>query len=187
MSALPKQTMTADAFIAWALKQPKEAGRFELLDGHVIKMMSERLVHVEVKGAIYTAFRDAIRRGKRPCFPVGDGAMVRITKNRTYGPDGLVYCGDRHSADTVEVPNPCIVVEVVSPDSADRDHGEKVQAYFSLPSVEHYLIVDPERRVVIHHRRAEGEDILTRFRKSGRLKLEPPGIDVDVGAFFERA
>lgn len=186
MSAVPKQTMTADEFIAWAVKQPKEAGRFELVEGVVVKMMAERLVHVEIKAAMFVALRDAIRKSKRPCFSITDGAKVRISKTRTYDPDGLVYCGKRHPGDIVEIPNPCIVVEVLSPESAERDHGEKVPAYFSLPSIEHSLIVDPERRVVIHHRRGEGEDVITRFRKSGQLKLDPPGLTIDIEALFDR-
>jgi Uma2 family endonuclease len=186
MSALPKPNMTADEFLEWVAAQPKEAGRFELIDGTVVKMQAEWLVHAEVKLAMAVLLREAISQAKVPCFAVPDGSLVRTSSNKTYQPDALVYCGARHAADVIEVPNPVILCEVLSPDSVDRDFGEKVQGYFSLPSVRHYLIVDAARRVVIHHRRGDGEDLITRFRKSGELRLDPPGISMKVDQLFER-
>jgi len=57
-------------------------------------------------------------------------------------------------------------------------------AAFSLPSVEHYLIVDPDRRVVIHHKRGSGDAIETRVLSEGVAKLDPPGFDVAIEALF---
>lgn len=34
-----------------------------------------------------------------------------------------------------------ILVEVLSPDSGTRDRVTKLRAYFTIPSVQHYLIV----------------------------------------------
>ncbi len=67
--------------------------------------------------------------------------------------------------------NPVVIVEVLSPNTAAVDHGRKLSGYFSLPSVEHYLILDPERRVVIHHKRGQGEAIETRvLSRSARVR-----------------
>ena len=187
MSALPKHEMTAEDFLAWDLKQPKsEAGKIELADGLVIRQPSERIIHVEVKAALAAVLRDAVARAEVPCFGLSDGAAVRIAPNKVYKPDGLVYCAPRLPPETVEIPNPIIIFEVLSEDSLKRDHGDKVEAYFDLPSVQHYLIVDPERRAIVHHRRGPDDDLLTRIRKSGRLRFDPPGIEIDVAAVFER-
>ena len=48
----------------------------------------------------------------------------------------------------------------------------------------HYLILDPERRVVIHHKRGQGEAIETRVLTSGVARLDPPGFEVAVEALF---
>ena len=66
---------------------------------------------------------------------------------------------------------------------AADDHELKPDGYFSLPSVEHYLIVDPDRRVVIHHKRGT-DAIETRILREGLLRLEPPGLEVEVAAFL---
>ena len=84
-------------------------------------------------------------------------AFVALSLSRPrraqFEPDASVVCGPPRSDETIDIDNPIIVVEVLSPSTAAIDHGRKLSGYFSLPSVEHYLILDPERRVVIHHKR----------------------------------
>jgi Uma2 family endonuclease len=49
------------------------------------------------------------------------------------------------------VPNPVIVVEVASPSTRKFDDTVRRDGYFSLISVHHYLLVDPEGPHVIHY------------------------------------
>jgi Uma2 family endonuclease len=79
-----------------------------------------------------------------------------------------------------EVPNPLILVEVLSPSTKKRDHGVKLQGYFTLPSLSHYLIIDPDRRLLIHHKRGTADAIEPRIVTGPRLQLDPPGLDVDL-------
>jgi Uma2 family endonuclease len=178
--------MTADEFLAWDARQPRERGRFELIDGHVVTAQSERARHVDTKFQALLALRDAIKRARLPCSAHGDGLSVRISARKVYKPDVMVRCGTKTDPEAVFIADPIILVEVLSEDCAGRDHGEKLVGYFSLPGVEHYLIVDPVRRVVIHHRRAAGEDLLTRVRKTGPLALDPPGLEIDLADLFGR-
>jgi Uma2 family endonuclease len=78
-----------------------------------------------------------------------------VNDRTVYEPDALVRCGPPLPADAIEVADPVIVVEVVSPSSRGIDCGVKLAGYFALPSLRHYLIVDTGTRVVIHHRRGE--------------------------------
>jgi hypothetical protein len=64
------------------------------------------------------------------------------------------------------------------------DTGAKLAAYFSLPSMWHYLIVDIDKRVVIRHRREGESDIRVRILGSGQLSLEPPGLSIAVPDLF---
>jgi Uma2 family endonuclease len=86
--------------------------------------------------------------------------------------------------DDILLTNPTVIVEVLSPSTAALDHGRKLNNYFSLPSVEHYLILDPERRIVIHHKRGQGEAIETRVLANSVAKLDPPGFELAVDALF---
>jgi Uma2 family endonuclease len=82
--------------------------------------------------------------------------------------------------EAVEVPNPIIVVEVASPSTRRLDTSLKLGGYFSLPSVHHYLIVDPEGPPVVHHGRRPDGTILTSIVREGPFTLSPPGIELTV-------
>jgi Uma2 family endonuclease len=186
VSALPKQSMTSDEFLDWTRRQPKEAGRFELIDGTVIRHQDERALHWEIKLALAIAFRATIARAGLPCYAAADGPTLRPDQSKVYRPDGLVYCGERAPAHALTVDAPVIVWEILSADSVERDHGEKVEGYFAIPTIQHYLIVDPERRAIIHHRRGRDDELITRIRRSGNLRLDPPGLEIAVADAFER-
>ena len=76
-----------------------------------------------------------------------------------------------------------IVVEVVSPGSGHREHHEKLIGYFAVLSIHHYLIIDAERRVLVHHARRDDE-IATRILQGGVLSLDPPGLALQVEALL---
>jgi len=181
MSTELKQTMTADEFLLWA--EGKE-GRWELHDGVPAMMSPERVLHGDTKGEAYAALREAVRRAGLPCKAYPDGVAVKIDAGTNYQPDASVSCGPRPGPNAQAIDDPIIVVEVLSPSTAAIDHGRKLSRYFSLPSVHHYLILDPERRVVIHHKRGQGEAIETRVLSSGVARLDPPGFEVAIEALF---
>jgi Uma2 family endonuclease len=158
MSTTLKQT-TVDEFLSWA--EGRE-GRWELHDGVPVMMSPERSLHAETKAEAYVA-------------------------RATDEPDASVVCGPRAPPDAIEIDNPVIVVEVVSPNTAAIDHGRKLSGYFSHPSVQHYPILDPDRRVVIHHKRGAGDAIETRVLTGGFARLDPPGFEVAVEALFPPA
>jgi Uma2 family endonuclease len=173
---------TADEFIAWAAEQP--TGRFELADGVIVAMAPERVGHSLTKVDAMIALRAAIKARGLACEALPDGASVRIDDRTVYEPDALVRCGERVPRDAVEVTDPVIVVEVVSPSSRGVDTGVKLVGYFKLPSVRHYLVVDTEHRAVIHHRRDEAGAIGVRILHDGPLALDPPGLEIEVGVVF---
>jgi len=181
MPTVAKPLMTVDEFLALAEGRD---GRWELQDGELVAMAPERVAHLETKAEALIALRSAIRRANAPCHAVPDGATVRIAARTAFEPDALVYCGARLPPDSIEIPEPLIVVEVLSEGTAARDHGVKLAGYFSLISVAHYLILDPDNRMAIHHKRGPGDLIETRILKDGLLRLDPPGLEIPVQDMF---
>ena len=179
----PRQTeFTADEFIAWALEQP--AGRFELDNGTVVAMAPERASHATAKGNAFIALRNAIGARGLACQAFPDGMSVRINDRTIYEPDALVRCGPQLPGDAIEANDPVILVEVVSPPSRGVDRGAKLASYFLLPSLRHYLIVDTEKRVVIHNHRGDEGRIEVRILRDGLLTLDPPGLTIEVQDIF---
>ena len=172
MTALATTRMTVSEFLVWAEKQPR--GRYELWNGQPIAMSPERARHAKTKFAIATALAAAIKRAALPCHMLPDGMTVRIDDRTAYEPDALVYSGEELPGDAVVVPAPVILVEVASPGTASMDTGLKLEGYFLLSSVMHYLILDPERHVITHH--ARRGTIETTIIRGGEVRLEPPGL-----------
>jgi Uma2 family endonuclease len=180
----PRQIeFTADEFIAWALEQP--TGRFELDNGIVVAMAPERASHAIAKGNAFVALRNAIGAGGLSCQAFPDGMAVRVSDRTVYEPDALVRCGPPLPGDAVELSDPVVVVEVVSPSSRGIDRGVKLTGYFSLASLRHYLIVDTDQQVVIHHHRDEAGRIGVRILREGLLALDPPGLSLGVPDVFQ--
>lgn len=177
--------LDADAFIAWAMDQPR--GRFELHHGQVVAMPPESVGHVRVKGRAVNALGDAIARAGLGCEAFPDGMAVRIDAAAVYEPDALVRCGPPLSDDAAQLSDPVIVVEVVSPSSRGVDSGAKLAGYFRLPSVRHYLVLDGAARTIAHHRRGASGEIATRILRDGALELDPPGFEVAVADLFPPA
>jgi Uma2 family endonuclease len=146
-------------------------------------MAPERVIHLRVKARVWRALADAIFAAGLSCEALPDGATVEIDEDTDYEPDALVHCGALEG-DAIAVPAPVIVVEVVSPSTRAIDTGTKLTDYFRVASIQHYLILRTDRKLVIHHRRASDGAIETRVVPAGILTLDPPGIRLAVEALF---
>ncbi|HZZ24056.1 MAG TPA: Uma2 family endonuclease [Roseiarcus sp.] len=181
MSSPAKNEMDVEAFLAWA---DGRQGRWELRDGQPVMMAPERALHALTKYAAQESLKSAIQKAGLLCRMFPDGMTVRMNARSAFEPDALVVCPPPTDLNTMEIPNPVIVVEVLSPSTAADDHGVKLDGYFSLGGVFHYLILDADRRVMIHHRRGHAGAIETRVLREGVVVLDPPGFEAQVAAFF---
>ncbi len=157
-------------------------GRYERVDGRIVAMAPERGAHLRVKGAVYKALDRAVAMAGVDCQALPDGATVE-TGDSDYEPDALVNCGEPMADNAIAAPNPVIIVEVLSPGTASTDTGGKLADYFRVPSVAHYLIVHPIRRIVTHHRRTSSS-IDTLVVVNGPITMEPPGIVITVEELY---
>jgi Uma2 family endonuclease len=182
MNAPLKRRMKVPEFLEWA--EAQERGRYELVDGEVFAMSPERARHVRARAASWLALAEAIKRAKLPCEAFSEGIAVVINEGTSRQPDALVQCGEPVGPDSLVAESPVILLEVLSPSNERSDTGEKLVEYFSLASVRHYLIVNPFRRLVIHHQRSATGEIATRIIDSGEIELSPPGLSLPVATLF---
>lgn len=181
MSARAKDRMTAEEFLAWS---EGEEGRYELVDGVVYAQAAERAAHAEMKGLVFLALTNAIRKKGLECRALVDGMAVRVGASTVFEPDAIVYCGPKLLRDALIVENPAIVVEVISPTSGRNDQTRKLAGYFNIPSVRHYLIVDPDDRLLVHHERREDGVVVSHILTEGAARLDPPGIDLALAELY---
>ena len=184
MNIALRRPFTVEEYLAWASAQT-ERQRSELINGQIVAMAPERIKHAKVKLAAAMALKAAVVRSGLPCHVLADGPTVRIDDHTAYEPDALVYCGQELPGDALVVPNPVIVVEVLSPTTMHTDTSAKLIGYFKLPSVHHYLIIDPDACAVEHHSRAADGAVSGHAVTSGAIRLDPPGLSIDVAELFE--
>jgi len=182
--ALPR-SLNVDEFLAWTQRQ--EQGKYELIDGVVVMQQSQQWGHSKVKAALYVAILGAIDRSGIGHYVAIDGPTVRISKRKAFVPDVLVAPLPEPELTSLEIANPVIVAEVLSPSTARVDATTKLRGYFEVASVQHYLILDPEDRTVTHHKRGAAAAIETRVITEGTLVLDPPGLEIGLADIFGAA
>lgn len=90
---LPSERMIVDAFERW---YDAQSGRFELSDGRVVAMASEKAAHQRLKSEAYVALRSAAPPG---CEAFSDGMPVRVDGRTQREPDAALRCGPRLPTD----------------------------------------------------------------------------------------
>ena len=181
MRGAASEHMSVEEFLTWAIGQPR---RHELIEGVPVAMAPERAVHARVKANVWSALRDAISVAGLSCEAFPDGLTVRVSDDTAYEPDALVQCGAPLADDALEAPKPILVIEVVSPSSAKSDTHAKLDGYFHVPSLQHYLVVIAQGNRVVHYQRDEKGDPQANLLHGGQLILDPPGLRLDIDTFF---
>jgi len=172
--------LTREEFHLWTEGQTQ---RYERIAGEPVAMSPERAQHVRLKSRVWAALDRAIRDAGLDCEALADGMTIEVDAETDYEPDALVNCGPRVAPDATAATNPVVVVEVLSPSTQSVDSGEKLADYFRVPSIQHYLVVRSRRQEIIHHCRSGGE-IVSRPVNVGAIRLDPPGIVLDVAEVY---
>ncbi len=117
--------------------------RHEFFDGEIYGMAGGTPEHAAMAGAITTAL--GAQLSGKPCRVYSSDLRVRILETglATY-PDVTVVCGpsERDPASPTHVTNPKVVVEVLSPGTAEYDRGEKLAQYQRIPALQAVVLVD---------------------------------------------
>jgi Uma2 family endonuclease len=178
MPGAARNLMTLDEFLAWEREQP---GRYEFADGVIVMMTGGSAAHSVISLNLALALRHALRGSG--CRPFSSDMKV-LANNTVRYPDVSVTCSPVSDGDTV-LPEPVLIVEVVSPSTARSDRGRKKFDYFATSSIRQYVIVEQEERLIdLYTRTPEGwvNEIVT---DDAVLKLSSIGVEIAVDAIYE--
>ena len=144
----------------FALERASER-RFEYRDGEIVCMSGGSRDHATIASNVVRYLGNKVRKG---CRVFGSDLAVYVPDGRPYRyPDVSVICGEARyqvidGRDCLE--NPRLLVEVLSPTSADFDRGSKFEQYKSIPEFVEYLLVTQDRPHVARRSRS-GQDTWT--------------------------
>lgn len=121
--------------------------KHEFYDGVILPMSGASFDHNRITDETLVALKLALRQ--TACQVVGSNLRVWIEAADAFVyPDVLVICGSPELVadqylDTVS--NPTLLVEVLSASTRAHDRGEKFALYRTIPSLQHYLLLDSRR------------------------------------------
>ncbi len=185
-SPLPPTPIGFEAFLAWALA---EEGRYEWVDGEVVPMSPQNVRHLDLIGFLYrllVTYVEAHDLGR--VFLAG--LLMRLPTRPSGREPDLLFVATEHLDRLHEtyLDGPAdLVVEIVSPESDARDHGEKLVEY-EAAGIPEYWLVDPLRRDALFH--VLGED--GRYRRVSPdaddwyTSQVLPGFRIQVGRLWQR-
>ena len=119
--------------------------------------------HNLIAGNTLIAIGPQLRDRECEVYPGDMRIKVSPTGLYTY-PDITVVCGkpEFEDAEVDTLLNPKVLVEVLSPSTADYDRGRKFTHYRRLPSLQEYVLISQDRPLVEHYvRQGQDEWLLT--------------------------
>ena len=133
--------------------------RHEFFRGEVFAMAGTTGQHNDIAGNIYTLLRAQLR--DKPCRARISDQRIRVEANTliTY-PDVVVVCPPfRFDPDNkITLLDATVIVEVLSDSTRAYDQSEKFNLARELPSLRHYLLVEPNEIRVEHRFRPDDGD-----------------------------
>jgi Uma2 family endonuclease len=148
--------------------------RHEFYDGEIYAMAGGTPEHAAMAAAVTAALGRQLSGG--PCRVYSSDLRLRVTTSglATY-PDVTVICGpsERDPKSATHVTNPKLLVEVLSPSTAEYDRGEKLQHYQAISSLESIVLVDRDNARV---------DLWSREETGWRSRAFVPGEIVPLEA-----
>jgi Uma2 family endonuclease len=177
-----KPPLTRAEFLAWERNQPL---KHEFWRGEVFAMTGARQAHVIVSLNV-AALLKAHLRGK-PCRAyMADMQLEVEAADAAFYPDLFVSCDPADLTVDRVLRHPRVVIEVLSDSTAAYDRGIKFAAYREIPSLDEYVLIDPDQRTVEIFRRTDSGDWLLATHDGARgLILPSLGFEAGLDAVFE--
>ncbi len=164
----------------------KAEGRNEYRDGEIVPIPGGTLNHSRIGGNVF-AFLKFIKRDTQ-FEPINSDLRLWIPDyRRGLYPDVMVFEGEPqlNSDRTDEVLNPILIVEVLSPSTADYDRESKFRMYRSIKSFREYLLIEQDEPFIERYSKQTQGWLLSDFNDLERsIPLESVGIELAIAEIY---
>ena len=117
-----------------------------------------------------------------PCLVYSSDRRLNLPQGNYLFPDLTVACGEETGS---RVPDPTVIIEILSPATEKRDRGAKLAAYKTLPSVQEYLLIGSEVQEIIVYRR-ESNWRPYHYQSRDLVELTSIGVSFPFDAVYRR-
>ena len=180
MNAVLQPRMTLQAYLDWENAQQE---KHELVGGDIFAMTGGRRTHGRVM--LNLARRIAVHLDGTPCQVFADSMKVQVGDENILYPDVFVTCDKLDLATDQIFRAPKLVIEVLSPSTQAYDRSKKFALYRRLPSLQEYILVDPDtQRVEAFRRTAQNDWVLHDMSDTATLEATSIGCAVAMADVF---
>jgi Uma2 family endonuclease len=170
--------LTVDEFLAWERAQEL---KYEFDGIQPVAMTGASRSHNRVTSRLVAAL---LQRVGPPCEAYGPDLKV-LTSGRVRYPDAAVECrsGDGEDGDTVV---PTAVFEILSPSTSLTDRRVKAIEYANTPSIQVYVMLEPDRPEVTVRRRSNAWNEENLSGVDAVLPLPEIDVSIPLTAIYAR-
>lgn len=141
---LQKTPFTSAEYLVWEQAQVE---RHDFIDGEVFAMSGAEDRHVTVAMNVAIALRNHFTGGSCRVYLTDMKLSVKAL-DRYFYPDIMVTCSAADRENRLIKSEPNLIIEVLSPSTANYDRGEKFVSYRQIPTLREYVMVDIDKRQV---------------------------------------
>lgn len=137
MIAQPQHSrkMTAEEYLEWEATQEF---RHEYIDGEIYTMTGSSIPHNDIALNLYRTLYPHLRsRGCR--VNVSDVKVQANQNSRYFYPDLVISCHPDDLQSRQFIQHPTVIIEILSPSTANYDHTKKLKYYRQIPSLQEYI------------------------------------------------
>jgi Uma2 family endonuclease len=178
MADVAEKRMTVAEFLTW---DDGTDTRYELIGGRPVAMAPVAASHSIIVVNLGHALKSRL---KAPCYVGSEAGVERPGRDDTFYVADLVVSCTPVTPGMAAIPDPVVVIEVLSPSTIEHDRGRKAYDYRRIASVQEIVLVASEQRhIVIWRRRGakwEVEDLIG----DATLELEAVGIKIPFAAIY---
>lgn len=158
--------------------------RHEYIAGQVFAIAGASANHNLIAGNMYSRLRSHLRGSK--CSTFMSDMKVRIqTADIFYYPDVLVSCDLKDTDDYCKT-QPCLIIEVVSRNTATIDRSEKLLNYRQIESLKEYILISQDRiKIEVYRQDDQGQWWLETLGDEDELQLESVGLRMSMAEVYE--
>jgi Uma2 family endonuclease len=185
-AARTEHRMTVGQFLGWSEEQADDA-RYELVAGVPVRLMAPtNLRHAQIQYNAGQQLRRSVDEAGLPCrvYDAGPGVAVGHEGEECRISDPVVTCASTIDEAARLVPEPVIIVEAASPSTRLAGVNDKVEFYGGIASVQHYLVIEQDRRRIVYHGRGPSGGLEPRIFREGAIELDLPDIRLAVDDLY---
>ncbi len=163
--------------------------RSEYYNGEVFAMAGGSANHNRIGLNVAAMFNMVFENRSCEAFMSDMRLMVKQVGLYTY-PDVMVVCGKvefvPNRTDTLT--NPILIVEVLSESTEGYDRGKKFEFYRTIPTLQHYLLIDQNRVHLEYFHKLDGERwVLREFSEMDDIiKIQTLDFEILVSRIYNK-